>query len=147
MTTAVATTARSVRTAAAPYLRLDVTTGTADVIHGAQAAFLIDDALHAGLDITPGRHGMVQVRDDEGRSIQYMPVRQFGVPMRPHPHYAFSTSPNGRRREERGRVDGKTMARLASTAPGRVYTLSTGMVVAVCAERCVARWVPVSEES
>lgn len=131
-----------VRVSAAAYLRLELSTGAADVIHGAQVAAIIDDGLHAGHDITPGNI-MIQVRDTKTRrSIQYVAVRQSGVGRDIAERYTFSTCPNAKTVLPRGVVRGLEMRKATNAARGEVYTLLDGTVVSVYAGRCAARWVP-----
>lgn len=138
------TTPALVPVTAAAYLRLDVTTGLADVIHGAQVACILDDHLHAGHDITPGTT-LIQTRDAAGRSVQYVAVRHYGVGRDTADRYTFSTLPDGRTVQPRGPVTAVEMRKRTSSARGEVYTLANGTVVSLYAGRCAARWVPLAE--
>ncbi|MGW1436826.1 hypothetical protein ACWD7M_16445 [Streptomyces griseus] len=126
---------------AAAYLRLDLRTGRADAVSGAQVDFVLVD-IHRDDTITPGRGGRFQVATADGRVIRYAPIARGRVQYAGW--YEHATHPNGLAVHKHAPMTGQKVHRAVVRADG-VHILADGTVVRIARGRCAETWTPLPD--
>lgn len=131
------TTAHRVLASCGAYLRLNMATGAADAVNGAQVDFLLTD-VYQDQDVRPGRGGRYQVVVG-GRTVRYAPIA--GGCVEYAELYEHSTCPDGRTSHAHGSVSG-VKVRKAVVNADNVHTLTDGTIVRLARGRCMETWTP-----
>ncbi|MFE4863280.1 hypothetical protein [Streptomyces sp. NPDC056670] len=126
---------------AAAYLRLNLTTGAADVISGAQADFLLVD-IYRDEDVRPGRGGRYQVDTADKQRIRFSPVARGRNTYRAW--YQHATSPDGRAYHPRAPMTGPKVHKATVGLDG-IHTLASGDIIRISRGRCVESWSPLPD--
>ncbi|MCX4799594.1 hypothetical protein OG497_37705 [Streptomyces sp. NBC_01242] len=121
---------------AAAYMRLNLTTGAADVIVGAQADFLLVD-VYRDDDVRPGPGGRYQVDTADGQRVRFSPLAR-GRTVYAN-WYQHATSPDGRTSHPRAPMTGQQVHKRITRADG-IHVLASGDIVRINGGRCVESW-------
>ncbi|MFJ4902905.1 hypothetical protein [Streptomyces sp. NPDC088727] len=121
---------------AAAYMRLNLTTGAADVIAGGQVDFLLVD-IYRDEDVRPGPGGRYQVDTADGQRIRFSPIRQGRTVYATW--YQHATSPDGRASYPRAPMTGQKVHKAVRGLDG-IHMLASGDIVRIGHGRCVESW-------
>lgn len=135
------TTARRALATADAYLRLNTTTGLADVIVGSQVDFLLVD-IYRDDDVRPGRNGRYQVDTADGQRVRFSPIARGRVPYANW--YQHATSPDGRASHPRAPLTGQQVHKRTTRLDG-IHVLASGDIVRINRGRCVESWSPLPD--
>ncbi|MFD8648662.1 hypothetical protein [Streptomyces mirabilis] len=123
------------------YLRLNMTTGLADVIVGAQVDFLLVDTYRDDR-VQPGKGGRYQVDTARGQCVRFSPIARVRVSYANW--YQHATSPDGRVSHPRAPMTGKQVHKKTTRLDG-IHVLASGDIVHIRRGRCVESWSPLPD--
>ncbi|MFE6000256.1 hypothetical protein ACFQ6C_25905 [Streptomyces sp. NPDC056454] len=126
---------------ATAYLRLDLGTGRADAVSGAQVDFVLVD-IHRDDTIVPARGGRYQVVTADGRTIRYAPIARGRVEYASW--YEHASHPNGLAVRKHAPMTGVKVHQAVVRADG-VHILADGTVVRLARGRCAETWTPLPD--